>query len=420
MKFKIFLFTNINEDIIISLEQLFGGEVLTERIILHCDLNNFFASVSLLFNPTLKDMPVAVCGSKEERHGIVLAKNELAKSFGVKTAEAIFEAKAKCPQLVTLPPIYDKYQEYSKRAIEIYSRYTDLIEPFGIDECWLDVTGSTVLFGSGEEIADKIRNDMKNELGITISVGVSFNKVFAKLGSDMKKPDAVTVISRENFKSRVWPLPISDLLFVGRKTCDKLKLYGINSIGDITLCDDSTLKKLLGKNGTELKSFALGEDRSPVVPITADDKPKSIGKSTTKAEDFTTNEEVWKAFLSFSQYICDSLHRKELFAGGVTVHIRTSALAVKEFSHSFSEPTNNSLIFARHGFELFCRCYSFGEPLRSIGLRAINIKDSKTAVQQDLFGESDQSEKLEKIEDSIFKLRERFGFDQIKRGTNLE
>ena len=191
---------------------------MKDRIILHCDLNNFFASVSVLFNPTLKNMPVAVCGNKENRHGIVLAKNELAKSYGVKTAEAIFEAKSKCPDLIIVPPIYEKYEEYSKKVFEIYQRYTDMVEPFGIDECWLDVTGSTVLFGSGEEIANKIRKTVKKELGLTISVGVSFNKVFAKLGSDMKKPDAVTVISRENFKEKVWPLPVSDLLFVGAKT----------------------------------------------------------------------------------------------------------------------------------------------------------------------------------------------------------
>ena len=195
---------------------------MTERIILHCDLNNFFASVTLLSNPTLYDLPVAVCGSVEARHGIVLAKNELAKNQGVKTAEAVWEAKAKCPDLVILPPDYKKYHEYSQKAHRMYERYTDLIEPFGIDECWLDVTGSTMLFGSGEQIADKIRTDIKRELGITVSVGVSFNKIFAKLGSDMKKPDAVTVISRENFKEKVWPLPVSDLLFVGKSTATRI------------------------------------------------------------------------------------------------------------------------------------------------------------------------------------------------------
>ena len=392
---------------------------MKERIILHCDLNNFFASVSLLFNPTLVGLPVAVCGDKENRHGIVLAKNEIAKKYGVKTAEAIFEAKAKCPELITIPPLYDKYKEYSLKARKIYEKYTDMIEPFGIDECWLDVTGSTVLFGTGEEIANKIRNDIKTELGITISVGVSFNKIFAKLGSDMKKPDAVTVIDRNNFKEKVWPLPLSDLLFVGKKTCEKLKLYGIHTIGDITLCDEATLNKLLGKNGIELKRYALGEDNSPVVTPTENDKPKSIGKSTTTGKDFTDNEEVWKAFLEFSQYICDKLRQKNLYAGGIQVHIRTTSLSVKEFSHTFSDSTNSSLTFAKRGFELFKANYNFSEPLRSVGLRAINLKDSHNAVQQDFFGNSDKLENLEKIEDSIYKVRKKFGKGSIKRGTNI-
>ena len=365
-------------------------------------------------------MPVAVCGDKENRHGIVLAKNEIAKSYGVKTAEAIFEAKAKCPELVTLPPQYDKYTEFSKKAHRIYERYTDMIEPFGIDECWLDVTGSTVLFGNGEEIAEKIRNDIKRELGITVSVGVSFNKIFAKLGSDMKKPDAVTVINRQNFKQKVWGLPVSDLLFVGRKTCEKLKSCGINNIGDITVCSDATLKRLLGKNGELLKKYALGEDDSPVITPTENDKPKSIGKSFTGANDFKNNEEVWKAFLKFSQYICDILHQKGLYASGVQVHIRTASLSVKEFSHTFTDSTNSTLSFAKRGYELFLKNYTFGEPLRSVGLRAINIKDSKSAVQQDIFGINDSQAKLEEIEDSIYKVREKFGKSSIKRGTTVD
>lgn len=393
---------------------------MKERIILHCDLNNFFASVSLLFNPTLAELPVAVCGDKESRRGIVLAKNEIAKKYGVKTAEAIFEAKAKCPELITLPPLFDKYHEFSGKAHKIYERYTDMIEPFGIDECWLDVTGSTVLFGSGEEIANKIRRDIKTELGITASVGVSFNKIFAKLGSDMKKPDATTVISRENFKEKIWCLPISDLLFVGKKTCDKLKLYGIHTIGDLTVCDDATLNRLLGKNGADLKKYSLGEDNSPVITPTENDKPKSIGKSTTCSKDFENNDEVWKAFLEFSQYICDRLHQKGLYAGGVQVHIRTSSLSVKEFSRTFSDSTNSTLIFAKRGFELFCRNYTFSEPLRSVGLRAINLKDSNTAVQQDMFGESTELTHLEKIEDSIYEVRKKFGNSSIKRGSTVD
>lgn len=389
---------------------------MAERIILHCDLNNFFASVSLLYNPTLADMPVAVCGDSENRHGIVLAKNELAKKFNVKTAEPIFEAKRKCADLVILPPIYKEYEEYSKKAQQIYARYTDLIEPFGIDECWLDVTGSTLLFGNGEEIAHKIRRDIKRELGITISVGVSFNKIFAKLGSDLKKPDAVTVISRENFKEKLWNLPISDLLFVGKNTASKLNSIGIKTIGDVTLCDDRTLTRLLGKNGLEIKRYALGEDDSRVLPLTEDTKPKSVGKSTTCSKDFETNEEVWKAFLEFAESISGTLRKHGLYAGGVQVHIRTSALVVREFSHTYNTATNSALTIAKRGFDLFCKNYNFVEPLRSVGLRAIGLKETEDAIQQDIFGNSDQQLQNDKVEDSIYEVRQKFGTSSIKRG----
>lgn len=392
---------------------------MSERIILHCDLNNFFASVSLLYNPTLKTLPIAVCGESENRHGIVLAKNDIAKKFGVKTAETIFEAKRKCPDLVTLPPLYKEYEEYSLKAREIYSRYTDMVEPFGIDECWLDVTGSTVLFGTGDEIANKIRNDIKRELGLTISVGVSFNKVFAKLGSDMKKPDAVTVISKENFKQKVWLLPINDLLFVGKSTNEKLKNIGITTIGDITMCDDKTLTRMLGKNGIALKQHALGEDDTPVIPYTAESKPKSIGKSTTKSQDFENNDEVWAAFLSFSESICESLRYHNLYATGVQVHIRTSSLAVREFSKTFADSTNCAPILAKRGFELFKEQYHFAEPLRSVGLRAIGLKEQAEATQIDMFGEKENNLKTEQVEDSLYKVRQKFGNQAVKRGRIL-
>lgn len=392
---------------------------MPDRIILHCDLNNFFASVSLLFNPTLYDMPVAVCGSVEARHGIVLAKNELAKKFGVKTAEAVWEAKAKCKDLVILPPDYKKYHEYSVAARKIYERYTDLIEPFGIDECWLDVTGSTLLFGSGEEIAHRIRKEIKRELGITISVGVSFNKVFAKLGSDMKKPDAVTVISRENFKDKVWPLDAGDLLFIGRRTSEKLKENGIFKIGDIPLCEDAMLTRLFGKNGLLLKKYALGLDDSPVSPPDENYKPKSVGRSTTPDHDITDREEVWKIFLYLAEEISDELRRTGLYAAGIQVHTRDNTLKVKEYSRSVETPSNSALMIAKYGMELFDRSYEWRLPLRSVGIRAINLKDNCFAVQEDLFGQSQKAEKLEKIEDSLFSVRGRFGRESVKRGRIL-
>lgn len=388
-----------------------------ERVILHCDLNNFFASVSLLFNPTLRSVPVAVCGDKEQRHGIVLAKNEAAKRCGVKTAEAIFEARAKCPELVILPPMMDKYKEYSEKAHRIYEEYTDMIEPFGIDECWLDVTGSRLLFGSGEEIADKIRREIKQKLGITVSVGVSFNKVFAKLGSDMKKPDGITVISRENFREKIWRLPISDLLFVGRKTTDRLHSCGICTIGDAAVCSDEMLERLLGKNGLELKRYALGEDNSPVSRQHEKATPKSIGRSVTRQQDFKTPDEIWGMFLSLAREISDSLREQGLYAGGVQVHIRNAALSVKEFSRSYPDSFNGAKIIAERGMELLNEHFGFTEPLRSVGLRAINLRGYQTAIQEDIFGDSEKRETEEKIESSIYELRKKFGSTSITRAA---
>ena len=388
-----------------------------DRIILHCDLNNFFASVSLLFNPTLKSLPVAVCGDRENRHGIVLAKNENAKKYGVRTAETISDARRKCPDLVILPPLMDKYREYSKKAHAVYERYTDMIEPFGIDECWLDVTGSTLLFGSGEQIAERIRKDIKNELGITVSVGVSFNKVFAKLGSDMKKPDAVTVISRENYKEKVWPLPVSDLLFAGRKTTEKLRSCGVYTVGDIVICSDETLVRLLGKNGMELKRWAQGLDSSPVSTPTAEDLPKSVGRSVTGSKDFTCYDDVWATFLTLSRPVSDTLRSYGLYAFGVQVHIRTASLAVKEFSRTYRDSTNSGYIIARRGMEILRANYTFGEPLRSVGIRAIGLKNCESAVQSDIFGNSESIAAQEKIEDSIYMLRKKFGNSSITRAS---
>lgn len=404
--------------IYLLLEQMFErGDKMKDRIILHCDFNNFFASVSLLSNPTLYDMPVAVCGSVEARHGIVLAKNEIAKRFGVKTAEAIWEAKRKCPELVTLPPDYKKYHEYSRAAHKIYSRYTDLIEPFGIDECWLDVTGSTLLFGSGEQIAERIRKEIKRELGITVSVGVSFNKIFAKLGSDMKSPDAVTVISRENFKEKIWCLPVRDLLFVGKKTAEKLNQNGIFRVEDITKCDDDMLTRLLGKAGTQLKCYALGEDSSPVIPQSEDDIPKSIGRTITPPKDITSRDDVWKIYIAIAEEISEILHRKNLYAATIQVHTRDTNLKTKEYSHTLTAPLNTSILLAREAIKIFENNYNWDLPLRSVGFRVTNLKGDNVAFQQDIFGEQTLDERQEIIENSILNVRKKFGIDSLKRGT---
>lgn len=393
---------------------------MSERVILHCDLNNFFASVTLLSNATLYNMPVAVCGNEKERHGIVLAKNEIAKSYGVKTAETIRDAKRKCPELVCLPPDYKQYKKYSVAARKIYERYTDMIEPFGIDECWLDVTGSIRIFGSGEEIAEKIRSSIKNELKITVSIGVSFNKVFAKLGSDMKKPDGITVISKENFKSKVWPLPAKDLLYVGKSTEERLKSSGIFTIGDVANCETALLSHLLGKNGEQLKRYAMGLDSSPVADSDALRIPKSIGRSVTLDHDITSFEEVHKIFLILSEEIIEKMRKTELSAFGFQIHLRDVSLRVKEYSATLSTPITSSVQLSKRGFELFKRNYSFISPLRSVGIRAINLKDKETYFQQSLFDSQSDSENEEKIEQSIINLRDKFGESSIKRASTME
>ena len=388
-----------------------------ERTILHCDLNNFFASVSLLYNQTLLLEPVAVGGSVENRHGIILAKNEIAKKYGVKTAEPIWKAKQKCPELYVLPPIYDKYEEFSLRAREIYHRYTDMDEPFGMDECWLDVTGSKLLFGSGEEIARKIMRDITEELGITASVGVSFNKIFAKLGSDMKKPNGLTVISKENFKEKIYKLPVSDLLFVGRSTAETLNSHGIFTIGDVTVCDEKTLKRLLGKNGLALKRSAMGLDDTPVCTPKSTDRPKSIGRSRTLSHDLLNQDQVWGELLLYAEELGERLRGYGMYATGVVLTVRGTDLISKEFAAKIDSGTQTGITLAREAMRLFCDNGIL--PCRNVGLRAVHLKEGKGGVQLDMFSETKDEDKRLSIEESISEICLKFGENAVTRCTLL-
>lgn len=262
------------------------------RSILHCDMNNFYASVECMLDPALKKYPIAVCGSVEERHGIVLAKNYKAKAFDVKTGDAVWQAKQKCKDLVVVPPHYEEYIKYSKLARSVYERYTDQVEPYGMDECWLDISGTGSLFGSPEKVANEIRETMKFELGLTISVGVSFNKIFAKLGSDMKKPDAVTVIPKDTFREKIWGLPAADLLGVGRATQRVLDSYCIRTIGDLANNDPEFLRRRLGKNGVVLWNYANGNDLSLVAKKDFVSPIKSVGHGITTVADLEKPEQV--------------------------------------------------------------------------------------------------------------------------------
>lgn len=384
-----------------------------ERVILHSDMNNYYASVECMLNPSLKNEYIAVCGNKEDRHGIVLAKNQSAKLMGVITGEPIWKAMQKCPKLKVVPPHYDEYIKYSKLAREIYYSYTDLIEPFGLDECWLDVTGSISLFGNGEAIAEIIRERIKKELGLTVSIGVSFNKIFAKLGSDMKKPDAVTSIKKSDFKNTVWPLPVSELLYIGPATTKKLNRLNIRTIGELANTPLELIQKWLGKNGIMLYNFANGFDTSRVSPYGYKAPIKSISHGITCTSDLTTPEEVWKIIFYLSQDVSHRLRAEGLTARGVSITIRDSFLNTKEFQTKFLQSTRSHAVIAREAFKMYQSQYDNAALVRSISVRALYLSSSQIPIQTTLFSDAEKDIKQDKIETAIEGLRERFGKESV-------
>ncbi len=392
---------------------------MSKRVILHCDLNNFFASVECLSHPEYRDVPMAVCGSIEDRHGIVLAKNEKAKKFGVKTAEAIWEAQIKCPELVIAPPHYDEYVKYSKLVRSIYEEYTDKVEPFGMDECWLDVSGSTLIFGNGKQIADIIRKRVKKETGLTISAGVSFNKVFAKLASDMKKPDAVTVIDAEHFRELVWKLPADDMIGVGKSTKKRLDSIGIYTIGDLAKTDPSILKLVFGKSGEQLRCFAAGKDNSPVLSKNEIPPAKSVGRSVTCACDLKNTDEVSSVMLYLTGKVATSLRENHAMATSVQIHIRDENLIVRECQASLSQPTRIVEMLFSLGMELFSKTWNWDKNVRSIGIRACSLVPEDCFSQYNLFYSGLRYDKLEKLESKVFDICNKYGKNAIFRASTM-
>lgn len=382
---------------------------LGERTILHSDMNCFYASVEMMLDPSLRGKPVAVCGSTENRHGIVLAKSELAKKAGVKTGMVNWEARQLCPGLIMVKPQYDQYLKYSELARNIYQRYTDQVEPYGMDECWLDVTGSRGVCGDGMKIAESIRQEIKEELGLTVSIGVSYNKIFAKLGSDMKKPDAVTEISKDTFQEKVWPLPASDLLFVGRATSAKFSNYGIKTIGDIAATDPDFLKRLLGVNGLQLWKYAAGRDDTPVMHKDFVSPIKSVGHGITCVADLLDDEEVWKVMLELSQDIGHRLRLHRLKATGVQISIRSNDLGYRQFQAPLSLSTQSPMMIAKKAHSIFQSNYRWSTPVRAVTVRAINLVPQGVPEQIDLFTDMRRVEKAEKLDDCIEEIRRRFG-----------
>ncbi len=390
---------------------------MADRIILHSDLNCFYASVEVNENPKLRDQAIAVCGSTEERHGIVLTASYPAKRRGVKTGMANWQAVRACPGLICVPPHYDLYVKYSRLVRNIYLRYTDKMEPYGMDECWLDVSGSRQLHGDGTAIAEEIRKAVRDELGLTVSIGVSFNKIFAKLGSDMKKPDATTVISRENFRKVVWPLDVSELLYIGSRTKRKLNEMGIFTLGDLANANPSALKARFGVVGERMRNSALGLDCDEVRRCGEEREIKSVGHGTTTLRDMTTYADAETVIALLSEMVAMRLRRYGFNCGVVKLDVRRNDL-----THVGKQCAVHSTFLARDIYNAAARLLrsvwkgSADKPLRSLSVNVSDLSPVGEGVQQSLF---DGDDKQQKLELSLDKIRKKFGFGAIKTAKML-
>ena len=391
-----------------------------DRTILHCDMNSFYASVELLEHPELAGRPVAVCGDPKSRHGIILAKNEEAKKYKVQTAETIWQARRKCPDLVLLAAHHDKYERFCKIINGIYLRYTDLVEPFSIDESWLDVTGSLSKFGlTGREMADEIRETVKAETGLRQSVGVSFNKIFAKMGSDYKKPDATTVITRENYKDILWPLPARDLIFVGKSTAAKLESLNIRTIGAIAQADPSMLHRVFGKHGDEMYRYANGLEDSPVARYDAAREYKSVGNGITFRRNLQGREDVRTAVVSLSDRVSVRLRKHGLRASGVKVDIKDPNLRTISRQMQLESSTNSSAEIAKAAMDLIDRNWRYTDPIRLITVTGINISEGMPEEQISLFEPVLEEKRNEAIDAAMDSIRDKFGKYSIMHGGAL-
>ena len=385
------------------------------RHILHVDQNCFYASVEMQRHPELRDKPLAVCGIPEERHGIVLTANYIAKPFGVKTGMAIWQARQRCPNLVILPPDMDEYIRFSRMAREIYEDYTDQIEPFGLDESWLDVTGSVGLFGDPMTIARDISGRIKFELGITASIGVSDNKITAKLGSDYKKPDAITRIEADNYKEMAYPLPVEDLLYVGPATSRKLRAIGISTIGRLAECPVDVLVRRLGKMGAVLHTFANGRDVSPVQRSDHIPNIKSVGNSATTPRDLETEADVKLMLYLLAESVCARMRELVSRCTVVEIYVRDTQLNSIIRQRKLQAPSCSSQELAETGLDIFRRNYRWDRPIRSIGLRGAGLVEAQGAVQLSLYAEDQKRDKWERIDAAVDHLRQRYGYVSVRR-----
>ncbi len=394
-----------------------GGIVVADRVILHVDQNSFYASVEMLRWPALRDVPCAVAGDPVNRHGIILAKNQLAKKAGVKTAETIWEAKQKCPELILVPPDYSRYIHYSRLARELYCEYTDRVEPFGIDECWLDLTGCPC--DDGVAVAEELRRRVKEELGLAVSVGVSWNKIYAKLGSDLKKPDAVTAITRDNYLDVVYPLPVGELLYIGRATSRKLRRIGVRTIGELVALGPSYLRSIFGVVGLSLYTFAAGLDETPVTKAGREVPVKSVGNSLTTHHDLYTEQEIKAVTYMLSESVTSRLRDAGMAARTVQISMRDYQLYNFERQTSLPFPTQLCSEIAPAATRLILNHFKQGQKIRSLGVRACNLIPVSLLKQQSYLPHAKKREVMLRLEETIDDLRGRYGGLSVRRGISL-
>lgn len=385
--------------------------------ILHCDLNNFYASVEQVLDPRLAGKFVAVAGNTETRTGIVLAKNIAAKKCGVKTGDALWQARLKCPQIIFVPPHFKYYEHYSERVKQIYCRYTDLVEPFGMDECWLDVTASK-LFGTPQQIADEIRSKVKEETGLTVSVGVSFTKTFAKLGSDLKKPDATTVITRQNFKQKVWTLPVEDMINVGGKTAAKLNRMGILTLGQLAETNPELLRRSFGAVGLKLRAAARGEDTDPVARFDQERQPKSVGHGMTLPQDLTEYSQVEQVITLLAEMVTTRLRDYGLLADTVHLCLRMSDLSYvgKQCKVNYTFCSHNVVVAAAKLLRALWKGNG-DKPVRAVTVQLSGLVPVSGNFQQTIF--DDEETKRRNLEFTVDKIRKKYGFNAICKGSLL-
>lgn len=395
---------------------IFDPNERMKRSILHVDINNFYASVEIRDDPSLAPFPVAVCGDREARHGIILAKNYIAKSFGVRTAEPIGEALIKCPDLVLVPCHFEKYEHVTFESRALLGTYSDRVEPFGMDEAWLDISPYAPTAGAAKAIADEIREKYQRSFGLTASVGVSFNKSFAKLGSDIKKPDATTVITPENFKRTVWPLPVEELLFVGPKTKARLNARGVSTIGALANTDEALVRCWLGKNGVDLMHCANGLDHSPVAKIGSAPPMKSIGNSFTPPRNVESLDEALALLQSLGESVAYRMRKYGVLGTTVVLSVRDASLitferqARLEFASCISKELRDA------AFALLKESYNWAKPIRSLGIRCTGLVSDMTPYQACLFEDGAERKKRLTIEKTVDEIRRRYGKTSILQG----